>query len=164
MMSGRLWALLSFERAVVRTLQLDGEPSFVAADVCAVLGLDNTTKALMRLDADEQTLISIQGIHSGPGNPHVKAINESGLYSLTLTSRKPVAKRFKRWVTSDVLPAIRKTGSGHQSGAAHRRGQSCRSNHRVGKAGAQYLRQAAQTAAFAFATAGPVRRGIHPSG
>ena len=48
---------------------------------------------------------------SGPGNPHVNVINESGLYSLTLTSRKPIAKRFKRWVTSEGLPTIRKTGS-----------------------------------------------------
>jgi len=102
--------LFNFERAAVRTLQLDGQPWFIAADVCAVLGLDNTTKALMRLDADEQALISIQGIASGPGNPNVNAINESGLYSLTMTSRKPVAKRFKKWVTSEVLPAIRKTG------------------------------------------------------
>ena len=105
------FTLFNFERAVVRTIQRDGEPWFVAADVCAVLGLGNITMALKRLDADEQTLISIEGMTSGPGNPHVNVINESGLYSLTLTSRKPVAKRFKRWVTGEVLPTIRKTGS-----------------------------------------------------
>ena len=109
MMSGRFWALLSFERTVVRTLQLDGEPWFVAANVCAVLGLDNVTMVLKRLDADEQALISIEGFSRG--NDQVNVINESGLYSLTLTSRKPNAKRFKRWVTSEVLPTIRKTGS-----------------------------------------------------
>lgn len=103
------FALFNFERAVVRTIQRDGEPWFVAADVCAVLGLDNVTMALKRLDADEQALISIEGFSRG--NDQVNVINESGLYSLTLTSRKPNAKRFKRWVTSEVLPTIRKTGS-----------------------------------------------------
>jgi len=100
--------LFNFERAAVRTLQLDGHPWFIAADVCAVLGLGNVTMALKRLDADEQTLISIEGASNGLP---VNAISESGLYSLTLSSRKPIAKRFKRWVTSEVLPAIRKTGS-----------------------------------------------------
>ena len=103
------FTLFNFERAVVRTIQRDGEPWFVAADVCAVLGLDNVTMALKRLDADEQALISIEGFSRG--NDQVNVINESGLYSLTLTSRKPNAKRFKRWVTSEVLPTIRKTGS-----------------------------------------------------
>ena len=103
-------SVFNFDSYAVRTLTRNGEPWFVAADVCAALGLDNTTKALLRLDEDEQTLISIQGIHSGPGNPMVNVINESGLYSLILTSRKPEAKRFKKWVTSEVLPSIRKTG------------------------------------------------------
>jgi anti-repressor protein len=62
----------------------------------------------MRLDADKRTLVSIEGASNGL---QVNAVNESGLYSLILTSRKPEAKRFKKWVTSDVLPSIRKTGS-----------------------------------------------------
>ena len=95
----------------VRALLRDGDPWFVAADVCAALDLGNTTRALERIDADEQALSSIQGIHAGPGNPAVNLINESGLYSLVLGSRKPEAKRFKKWVTSEVLPAIRKTGA-----------------------------------------------------
>lgn len=92
----------------VRAMLRDGEPWFVAADVCAALDLGNTTRALERLDADEQALSSIQGISRG--NDAVNLINESGLYSLVLGSRKPEAKRFRRWVTGEVLPAIRKTG------------------------------------------------------
>jgi prophage antirepressor-like protein len=83
-------------------------PWFVAADVCTALGLTNATKALLRLDEDEQTLITIQGKKNG--NDQANIINESGLYSLILTSRKAEAKRFKKWVTAEVLPAIRKNG------------------------------------------------------
>ncbi|OEC37774.1 BRO domain protein [Pseudomonas sp. 1D4] len=101
----------AFEGHEVRVLMIQGAPWFVAADVCAALALPNTTKALERLDTDEQTLISIQGIHSGAGNPNVNAVNEPGLYSLVLGSRKPEAKRFKRWITHEVLPAIRKHGA-----------------------------------------------------
>ena len=108
----------SFPTHALRVEMIDGEPWFVATDVCAALGLDNTTKALLRLDDDEQTLISIQGIHSGAGNPTVNVINESGLYSLILGSRKPEAKKFKKWVTSEVLPAIRKTGRYEQPAAS----------------------------------------------
>lgn len=97
----------------VRTLLRDGEPWFVAADVCAALAIGNTTDALRRLDADEQALGSIEGISRG--NDAANLINESGLYSLVLGSRKPEAKQFKRWVTSEVLPAIRKTGGYQQS-------------------------------------------------
>lgn len=86
-----------------------GEPWFVAADVCAVLDLPNTTRALERLDADEQALISIQGISRG--NDQVNVVNEPGLYTLVLGSRKPNAKRFKRWITHEVIPSIRKTGA-----------------------------------------------------
>lgn len=96
----------------VRTILRDGEPWFVAADVCAALDLGNTTRALERLDADEQDLSSIQGISRG--NDAANLINESGLYSLVLGSRKPEAKQFKKWVTSEVLPSIRKTGGYQQ--------------------------------------------------
>lgn len=80
-----------------------GDPLFIAVDVCQALGLGQVTNALRRLDDDERTLISIKG-HD------VNAVNESGLYSLVLSSRKPEAKAFKRWVTHEVLPAIRKDG------------------------------------------------------
>jgi len=99
-----------FEGQPVRVVtDAQGEPWFVAADVCAALSLPNTTRALERLDQDEQALISIQGISRG--NDEVNVVNEPGLYGLVLGSRKPEAKRFKRWVTHEVLPAIRKTGS-----------------------------------------------------
>ena len=89
----------------VRAMLRDGEPWFVAADVCAALDL--TTEQTRRLDDDEKGLHSTQ---TPSGVQQMIIINESGLYSLILGSRKPEAKPFKRWVTSEVLPAIRKTG------------------------------------------------------
>lgn len=89
----------------VRTVVIDGEPWFVAKDVCEILDTDPT--ATRKLDADEKGLHSIQTLG---GTQQVSIVNESGLYSLVLSSRKAEAKAFKRWVTSEVLPAIRKTG------------------------------------------------------
>ena len=90
----------------VRTIMIDGEPWFVANDVCKALEIDAT--ATRRLDEDEKnTLRLTQGTS---GNPNVTVINESGLYSLVLGSRKPEAKAFKRWMTHEVIPSIRKTG------------------------------------------------------
>ena len=94
----------------VRTTIIGGEPWFVAADVCRALDLGNPTRALDRLDNDERTLISIKGASNGKP---VNGVNEPGLYSLVLGSRKPEAKKFKRWITHDVIPAIRKTGGYH---------------------------------------------------
>ena len=91
----------------VRTLSIDGEPWFVAADVCRALEIGNPTDAMRRLDADERTLVSIEG--SSNGLP-VNVVNEPGLYTLVLGSRKPEAKAFKRWITHDVIPAIRRNG------------------------------------------------------
>ena len=91
----------------VRTVLRNGEPWFVAADVCKALEIGNPTDAMRRLDADECTLVSIEGASNGLP---VNAVNEPGLYSLVLGSRKPEAKAFKRWITHDVIPAIRKTG------------------------------------------------------
>ena len=87
-----------------------GVPWFVAADVCAVLEIGNPSQALSRLDDDEKTLVANEG-HGQREAPTMNAINESGLYSLILGSRKPSARAFKRWVTHEVLPAIRRTGS-----------------------------------------------------
>lgn len=84
----------------------DGEPWFVAADVCAAMNIN--TEQTRRLDDDEKGLRTVQ---TPGGQQEMVTINESGLYSLILTSRKAEAKRFKRWVTREVLPAIRKTGS-----------------------------------------------------
>lgn len=91
----------------VRTTVIGGEPWFVAADVCRALAIGNPSMALDRLDDDERTLISIEGASNGKP---VNGVNEPGLYSLVLGSRKPEAKAFKRWITHDVIPAIRKTG------------------------------------------------------
>lgn len=94
----------------VRTTVIDGEPWFVAADVCHALDIGNPSDALNRLDDDERTLVSIEGASNGKP---VNGVNEPGLYSLVLGSRKPEAKAFKRWITHDVIPAIRKTGGYH---------------------------------------------------
>ena len=91
----------------IRTTEQNGEPWFVAADVCKALEIGNPTDAMRRLDADERTLVSIEGASNGLP---VNAVNEPGLYTLILGSRKPEAKQFKRWITHDVLPSIRRTG------------------------------------------------------
>jgi len=96
-----------FEGQPLRVVTDDqGQPWFVAADVLASLHLDR--KALQRLDADEK---GVSSIHTPGGNQDMVTVNEPGLYVLILGSRKAEAKRFKRWITHDVIPAIRKTGS-----------------------------------------------------
>lgn len=96
-----------------RTVEIKGEPWFVLVDVCRALEVKNSSDAASRLDDDEKALIplsaNISGVRGGTRNMIV--INESGLYSLILTSKVPGAKKFKKWVTSEVLPAIRRTGS-----------------------------------------------------
>lgn len=92
----------------IRTLLIDGEPWFVAADVCKALEIGNPADAMRRLDADERTLVSIEGASNGLP---VNAVNEPGLYTLILGSRKPEAKAFKRWITHEVIPSIRKHGA-----------------------------------------------------
>ena len=85
---------------------------FVATDVCAVLGIVNVSDALRKLDDDEKMTLGLTDSHSGSrgGAQSINVINEPGLYSLIMSSRKPEAKKFKRWVTHEVLPSIRKTG------------------------------------------------------
>ncbi len=101
-----------FENAqfgVIRAAEIDGEPWFVAKDVCDALEIGNASQALSRLDDDEKnTLILNDGI---PGNPNKAVVNEPGLYSLIMSSRKHEAKAFKRWVTHEVLPAIHRDGA-----------------------------------------------------
>lgn len=92
----------------VRTLNIGGEPWFIAVDVCKALDINNVSMAISRLDDDERDTISLtEGI---PGNPNKTIVNEPGLYALVLSSRKPEAKKFKRWITHEVIPSIRKTG------------------------------------------------------
>lgn len=88
----------------VRTLNLNGEPWFVAVDVCSVLDLSNPTIAVSRLDEDERAKFNL----GRQGDATI--VNEPGLYTLVLGSRKPDAKAFKRWITHEVIPAIRKHG------------------------------------------------------
>lgn len=96
-----------FEGSQVRVVtDAQGEPWFVAADVLSTISLDR--KALERLDDDEK---GVNSIHTPGGTQEMTTVNEPGLYALVLGSRKAEAKRFKRWVTHEVLPAIRKTGS-----------------------------------------------------
>ena len=93
----------------VRALEIDGEPWFIAKDVCDCLDINNPSQALSRLDDDEKnTIILNEGI---PGNPNKAIVNEYGLYSLILSSRKPEAHEFKRWITHDAIPSIRKHGA-----------------------------------------------------
>lgn len=92
----------------VRVFGTADAPLFVAADVCACLGLSDVSNALKRLDTDDTTLIRV--VDSAGRSQEVYAVNESGLYTLVLSSRKEEAKAFKKWVTSEVLPAIRKHG------------------------------------------------------
>ena len=87
----------------MRTIDIDSAPWFVAVDVCAILDIDNARQAVSYLDADERSVITNDGRPLG-------IVSEAGLYSLVLRSRKHEAKAFKRWITHEVLPAIRKTG------------------------------------------------------
>lgn len=89
----------------IRTVAVDGTPWFVASDICKALEIANTTQAVQRIDADEKSMLNI-GLSGGATN----CVNEYGLYSLVLASRKKEAKEFKRWITHEVLPSIRKSG------------------------------------------------------
>lgn len=97
-----------FDGSGIRTLTIDDEPYFVGKDVAQVLGYSNPRDAIAKhVDAEDRNTVAIR---DGKGNPNQTVINESGLYSLILGSKLPEAKRFKRWVTSEVLPALRKHG------------------------------------------------------
>ena len=96
----------------VRTLLIDDDPWWVLVDVCRVLELSSTTHVAERLDDDEKMTLNLAKGHSGRrgGAQRMLVINESGLYSVILRSDKAEAKAFKRWITHEVLPTIRKTG------------------------------------------------------
>lgn len=97
-----------FDGQPVRVVKIDGEPWFVTSDIALVLDLSNMHSSLALLEDDERRLHSVE---TNAGARQVTVISESGVYSLVLRSRKPEAKAFKRWLTRDVLPEIRKTGS-----------------------------------------------------
>lgn len=97
-----------FEGHELRIVERDGEPWFVAKDVCDILEINNNRQALARLDEDEKGVSLIDTLG---GKQKLATVNEFGLYSLVLSSRKAEAKKFKRWITHEVIPSIRKTGS-----------------------------------------------------
>lgn len=105
-----------FESHAVRVVMQDGAPWFVAADVCRVLEHSNASVALRRLDDDER---GVSKVYTLGGEQEMKVVSESGLFALILTSRKPAAKRFRKWVTAEVLPTIRKHGHYAMPGSDH---------------------------------------------
>lgn len=112
MMKKQIEIFRSEQFGEMRVILIHNEPWFVAADVCKALDISNTSMAVSRLDDDEKMTINIADSHSGKrgGAQNLKAVNEYGIYTLVLGSRKAEAKLFKRWITHEVLPTIRKTG------------------------------------------------------
>ena len=97
--------IFNFDSQNVRTQIINNDPWFVAIDVCNILDIKNPSDAIKRLDDDERSRLNLG--RQGEAN----IVNEFGLYSLVLSSRKPEAKSFKRWITHEVIPSIRETGS-----------------------------------------------------
>ena len=135
----------SFESNSIRTLAIDNEPWFVAKDLCDTLGIKNPTQALENLDEDERSMFNIgrSKVHGGGGE--VNIVSESGMYTLILRCRDAVKKgsvphRFRKWVTAEVLPAIRKTGTYEvaQTTAEDRTGLRDAVNFLVSKRGLLY--------------------------
>ena len=106
-------AVFEFDSQKVRVILVEGDPWFVAQDVCEIWTVTNVGDALSRLDDDEKAELTgknLIGLTDNPSVARLSIVSESGLYSLVLSSRKPEAKPFKKWVTHEVLPSIRKTG------------------------------------------------------
>ncbi|MGP9034584.1 phage antirepressor [Glutamicibacter mysorens] len=101
-----------YQEEEVRTVLINGEPHFIANDLCAVLDLSNPRQTLSYLDDDEKGVTTNDTLG---GAQQMTCVTEAGMYSLVLRSRKPEAKAFKRWLTHEVLPSIRKTGSYQRS-------------------------------------------------
>lgn len=94
---------VSPDNSEVRTAMIDGGPWFSAGDLCVALGISDMRQAVERLDDDERGVFTVP---TPGGDQSIRAVSESGMYSLVLTSRKPEAKIFKKWVTAEVLPAM----------------------------------------------------------
>lgn len=105
-----------FETNAVRVVVIEDAPCFVGADVCRVLEINKYRDAMARLDEDERVSVIVDTLG---GRQTMTAVSESGLYALIMMSRKPAAKRFRKWVTAEVLPAIRRDGSYSLPGADH---------------------------------------------
>ena len=99
----------------INPVLINGEPHFIAIEVCEILDLDNVTRALDGLDDDEY--LPLQLVRAGQRRD-VNLVTESGLYHLIIKSRKPEARAFRKWVTSEVLPALRRTGGYSVPGGA----------------------------------------------
>jgi anti-repressor protein len=100
--------IFNYQTKEVRTVIKNGEPWFVAKDVCEILEHSNSRVAISRLEEDEK---GVSKVYTLGGEQELTVINEFGLYSLVLTSNKPEAKQFKRWITHEVIPSIRQHGT-----------------------------------------------------
>jgi prophage antirepressor-like protein len=104
-------AVFKFRNAFpVRVSDREGEPWFVAADVCKALAISNARDAISRLDDDEHTTVAFSDGRPGHGAQKINIVSESGLYALVIRSNKPEAREFRKWITAEVLPTIRRTG------------------------------------------------------
>ena len=92
----------------IRVIEANNEPWFIAKDVCDCLEIKNSRDAVSRLDRDEKDVVLTDTLG---GSQELQAVNEYGLYTLVLSSRKPESKKFKRWITHEVIPSIRKHGA-----------------------------------------------------
>lgn len=97
----------SYDGREVRTVLVDGEPEFVAVDVCRILDHSNSRAAVAGLDDDEK---GVRNVYTLGGDQQMVTVTEPGLYSLIIRSRRPEAKKFRRWITHEVLPQLRRTG------------------------------------------------------
>ncbi|QIM65249.1 BRO-N domain-containing protein [Frederiksenia canicola] len=119
------FSAFNFENAAIRTLIINDEPWFLSVDICSALNISNSRDAISKLDEDEYQILNLKdtvGLTDGIGNQvqSVGIVNESGMYTLILRCRDAVKKgsvphRFRKWVTSEVLPQIRKTGQYSQN-------------------------------------------------
>ena len=105
----------TFETNSIRTFAINNEPWFIAKDICDALNISNVADSLSKLDDDEKTTVGLTDIQAGKGAQSLSLVSESGMYTLILRCRDAVKKgsvphRFRKWVTAEVLPAIRKTG------------------------------------------------------
>ncbi|MBQ9501681.1 MAG: Bro-N domain-containing protein [Lentisphaeria bacterium] len=104
-------AVFKFRNAFpVRVSGRNGEPWFVAADVCKAMAISNARDAISRLDDDEHTTVAFSDGRPGHGAQKINIVSESGLYALVIRSNKPEAREFRKWITAEVLPTIRRTG------------------------------------------------------
>ena len=99
--------IFSYNEKQIRTVAIDGEPWFVLKDVCEVLGISKYRDVAERLDEDERGSVRVDTLG---GTQRMAAVNESGLYHVIIRSDKPIANPFRKWITADVLPTMRKTG------------------------------------------------------